>query len=259
MRDNTGIGEVVDSCKSLLCHCQRSGKHLGEDSHRVRDIDNTLVLNNLGDEVTVEEVVRDGHTNAQYETIGVALEHLLHVSLGLTVEGLCEVRNRIFFEPNTRSKRMSLVVFEDAPGGVDGAVDSSLIGAISDIEGSDDVGADSGGLVILAPVDVWTACDSCCHENMGRLDFIELLSEALAVLNSCVSKEALDPFYSFGIKRHQLFGIKLSVTPSYLRYIWFSLFTSRSQSIFGPLLHYNVPSSLRRSAMRPPIHPVFPP
>jgi len=79
MRDDTRVGEVVDSSKSLLCHGKREWKHFGQDSHRVRNINDFLVLDNFRNEVSVNEVIPHGHTNAEDQAVGILLQHGFHV------------------------------------------------------------------------------------------------------------------------------------------------------------------------------------
>lgn len=74
--DGTWVGEVVDA--SLLVLSQEDGgwEEIGEDGVGVGDIDNTIVLGDLGDEVTGVEIVADGHTKAEDEAVGVELHDL---------------------------------------------------------------------------------------------------------------------------------------------------------------------------------------
>lgn len=55
---------------------------------------------------------------------------------------------------------MSLVVFEDTSSRVDGTVDVSHIGQVCNVDCTNDSGTDGFRFVILAPVDVGTACDA---------------------------------------------------------------------------------------------------
>ena len=194
VRNYTRIGKVVETTKVSLGHGKGCGKHLGKDSHGIGDVDNTFILGNLGDEITVDQIIRDGHAHTEDEGVGEALEHFLHVSLGLTVETLVKVGLGFFDQTNSVSKGMGLIVFENASGGVDGVVDASFVGDIGNIEGSNDVGTDGFGLVVLAPVNVGAAGDSCCHQYVGGLDLVELLGQTLTVFNTGISKEHLNSF-----------------------------------------------------------------
>lgn len=40
-----------------------------QDGHGVRDVDHLSVLADLGNEVTVVQIVRDGHAHAQYHHV----------------------------------------------------------------------------------------------------------------------------------------------------------------------------------------------
>ena len=58
------------------------------------------------------------------------------------------------------------ISLENTAGSVDRAVNVAFITQISKIERANDIGADSIGFMILAPVDVWSACDTCGHEDV---------------------------------------------------------------------------------------------
>lgn len=77
---------------------------------------------------------------------------------------------------------MLLVVLVDAASREDGAVDAFEITAVGQIEGANNVGAHRLLLVVLAPIDVGTACTASGIEHMGRLDPVQLLQDLLAVL-----------------------------------------------------------------------------
>lgn len=139
------------------------------------------------------QIVADGHADAKCEAVGVAFEHGLHVSLGLGVERLIEVGGVFFGEANARAQGVLIVVFEDAAGGVDGAVDIALVAEINEVKCSNNVSANSIGLVIFAPVDVRTAGDTGGHEDVGGLDAVELGGYVAAVLNARFGK---DDFYA---------------------------------------------------------------
>jgi len=157
-----------------------------KNRHGVWNIDNPLVLGNLGDKVAVNQVVGDRHTNAENETVGVALEHWLHVSLGLTVEGTIKVGEIFFGETDARSQRMSVVVLEDATSGIDSAMDVTDITTVSNVQSSDDIGTDSLRLVVLAPINVGATGDASSHENVRRLDLIKLSGDVFAILNPSI-------------------------------------------------------------------------
>lgn len=137
------------------------------------------------------EVVTDGHTNTKDHTVGVALEHGLHVSLGLGVETLIEIGNSLFGETNARSEGVGIVIFEDTSGGVDGAVDVTFVATVGDVECTDDVGTDGIGFVILAPINVGTASNSSGHEDVGGFDLVELLGYIGAIFDTRFGKDYL--------------------------------------------------------------------
>jgi hypothetical protein len=76
VRDGTWVGEVVDA--GLLVLSQEDGcwEEVGEDGVGVGDVDDALVLGDLGDEVTRVQVVADGHTKSENEGVGVVLHDL---------------------------------------------------------------------------------------------------------------------------------------------------------------------------------------
>jgi hypothetical protein len=79
---------------------------------------------------------------------------------------------------------MCLVVGVDATGGEDGDVNASLVAAIGQVEGADDIISDGLLLVILAPIDIWTASRSSCVKDVGGLDSLQLILNSFSVLHS---------------------------------------------------------------------------
>ncbi len=80
---------------------------------------------------------------------------------------------------------MGVVIFEDAPGGVDGAVDVAFIAQVGDVESANDIGTDSLGFVIFTPINVGTAGNAGGIEDVGGLDTVELGGHVGAVLDAC--------------------------------------------------------------------------
>jgi hypothetical protein len=78
--DGTWVGEVVDT--GILVLGQKNGgrEEIVEDGVGIGDIDDTLVLGDLGDEVTGVEVVADWHTKSEDQAVGVVLHDLEIVS-----------------------------------------------------------------------------------------------------------------------------------------------------------------------------------
>ena len=134
----------------------------------------------------------DGHAHAQDEARGVAPEHGLHETLRLGVEALVEVGDVVLREADARPEGMGVVVFEDAPRGIDRAVNAALVAEVGEVERADDVGADGFGHVVLAPVDVRTAGDAGGHEDVGGLDVVELRGDVGAVLAAGVGEDEFD-------------------------------------------------------------------
>mmetsp|Transcript_21054 Transcript_21054/g.49952 ORF Transcript_21054/g.49952 Transcript_21054/m.49952 type:complete len:376 (-) Transcript_21054:59-1186(-) len=196
VRDDPGVGEVVDPRESLLGHGERRREHLREDGHRVGDVDDALVLDDLGDEASVDEIVGDRHPDPEDHAVRVVLEHRLHVPLRLAVERTVEVRFVLLGEPDPGSLRVLLVVVdEDAPGRVDGAVDATFEAQIGEVESPDDVRTDRLRLVRLAPVDVGTSGDPRGVQNVRRLVLVELRRDRLAVLEAAVGGLDLDAVF----------------------------------------------------------------
>lgn len=74
--DGTWVGEVVDSGILVLSKEDGSWEEIGKDGVGVWNVDNTVVLGDLGDEVTGVEVVADWHTKSEDEAVGVVLHDL---------------------------------------------------------------------------------------------------------------------------------------------------------------------------------------
>ena len=182
--NDPGVGEVVDSSESLLRHGEGGREHFGQNSHGIGDVDNLFVLADLGDEATVNEVVRDGHTHAKDHTGGVGSQHRLQETLRFGVPGAVKVGLVLFGETNPRAERVGIVVLEDASSGVDGAVNSLHVAEIGDVEGTNDVGTNRFRLVVFAPVNVGSSCNSSRHENVRRLDLVELCLHRFSVFDS---------------------------------------------------------------------------
>lgn len=80
VRDGTRVGEVVDTRCVVLGQDDRGWEEIVKDSVGVGDIDNALVLGNLGYEVTAVKIVRDWHSQSKDEAVGVVLEDLKIIS-----------------------------------------------------------------------------------------------------------------------------------------------------------------------------------
>ena len=96
------------------------------------------------------------------------LHHLLHSALGVAVVASAKVGGILLCKCLSRAAAFGVgsVVFEDAAGGEDCAVDTFEIAAICQVEGADDVGADCGLFVGLAPL--WMLSASVCSVEGGR-------------------------------------------------------------------------------------------
>jgi hypothetical protein len=82
---------------------QTGWKHFRQDGHRVGNVDNTFIFDNLGDKGSVDQIIADGHANTQDQAVWKFLEHWFHVSLRLTVKGSIKVGSILFGESNARS------------------------------------------------------------------------------------------------------------------------------------------------------------
>jgi len=60
--DSSWVGEVEDSGILVLGHQDGSWEEIGKDGVGVRDIDNSVVFGDLGDEVTGVQVIADWHS-----------------------------------------------------------------------------------------------------------------------------------------------------------------------------------------------------
>lgn len=79
--------------------------------------------------------------------------------LGLRIEGAVEVR-LVFLCEAFAANRVGIVVFKNAAGGVQGAVNVVLCAQVRHVHGADDVGSKGLLLIGLAPVDIWHPRDS---------------------------------------------------------------------------------------------------
>lgn len=182
--NDSRVCKVVDSSESLLRHGERGWKHLVKDGHGVWNVDDSLVLDNLGHKVTVKQVVRNWHANAENKAVGITFEHRLHISFGLAVEGTVKVRNIFLSKALARSKWMTIIILEDATSCVHGDMNIAEHAQIRNIECSNDIGTNRFGFVILAPINIGTASNASSHENMGWLDLIKFLGDRFTILYS---------------------------------------------------------------------------
>ena len=77
--DSTWIGEIVDTGILVLGQEDRSWEEIMENCIRVGYVDDTLILRNLGNEVTGMQVVADGHTKSEDESVVVKFHDLLNI------------------------------------------------------------------------------------------------------------------------------------------------------------------------------------
>ena len=191
MRNDAGIGKVVHSGQPLLCHGQRCREHLRQYRHGIGDVHHPLVLDDLRHKVAVDQIVRDGHTNPQGEAVGIALEHLLHISLGFAVKRLGKVGEILLRKSDAGAQWVFVVILKDTAGGVDGAMNALRVAKVRHIESANDVDADRFWLVIFAPIDVGAAGNARRHEDVTRLDVVELGLHVSPVFNPRFGEKAL--------------------------------------------------------------------
>mmetsp|Transcript_15714 Transcript_15714/g.37324 ORF Transcript_15714/g.37324 Transcript_15714/m.37324 type:complete len:211 (+) Transcript_15714:108-740(+) len=84
--DGAGVGVVHDSGQLPAGHLDGHWEQLREDGHGVGDVDDLLVLDDLGDEVAgVEDVLDDRHPHTQSEHVVERLEEVLCHGLAVRV------------------------------------------------------------------------------------------------------------------------------------------------------------------------------
>ncbi len=192
MRNDPGVAKVVYSGETFGGHGEARWEHFSEDCHTVWNVDDAFVLDNLGDEVTMREVITDWHANTQNHAAGVTFEHGLHVPLGLRVETLIKVWLIFLGETNARSKGVGIVVFKDAACGVHRAVNSTVIAQIRQVQCANDIGTNGLRLVILAPIDVRASGNTRRHEYVGGLLGVEFGGHVGAVFDTGGGKDDCD-------------------------------------------------------------------
>jgi hypothetical protein len=74
--NSTWVGEVINSGLLVLSQKDGSWEKVGKDGVGVWDIDNTIVLGDLGDEVTGVQVIGDWHTKSENEAVCVVFHDL---------------------------------------------------------------------------------------------------------------------------------------------------------------------------------------
>jgi hypothetical protein len=80
MRYGTWVGKIVNAGLFVLSHEDGGWKKIMEDSVGVRDVNNTLVLCNLGNKITRVQVVTDWHAKSKDEAVTIILHDLLMIS-----------------------------------------------------------------------------------------------------------------------------------------------------------------------------------
>ena len=85
--DSTWVGEVVDSGILVLSQQNRGWEEIGEDGVGVRDVDNSVVFGDLGNEVTGVQVITDWHSQSEDQGIAVEFHDLKIVSFGYNSPG----------------------------------------------------------------------------------------------------------------------------------------------------------------------------
>jgi len=183
VRDGTGVGEVVNSSLLVLGKKDGGWEQVVEEGVRVRNINDTLVLGDLGDEVAAVKVVAHGHSQSQDEHVRVGFHDLFDVGLRLRVEGAIKV-GLVGLEIAWAADGVLLVVCVDASGGENRQVDFLKETAIGQVQGANDIASDGLLLVVLAPIDIGATCAASTVENVSWLDSLELGNDSLTVLHA---------------------------------------------------------------------------
>lgn len=82
--DGAGVGEVVNASILVLREEDSGWEQVMEDGVGVWDINDTLVLGDLGDKVAAVKVVADRHSQSQDEHIGIGFHDLANVSFHIS-------------------------------------------------------------------------------------------------------------------------------------------------------------------------------
>ena len=183
MGDGTWVGEVVDTGLLVLGEENGGWEEVVEDGVGVGDIDNTIVLGDLGDEVTGVEVIADWHAKSENQSVGVVLHDLFNVCLGLGVEGAVKV-GLVGLEETWTANWVGLIVGVDAAGSEDGDVNALQEAGIGQVQGANDIVSDGVLLVVLTPVDVGAASGTSSVEDVSGLDLLQLGDDSFAVLHA---------------------------------------------------------------------------
>jgi len=154
-----------------------------EDGVGVRNIDDTLVLGDLGNEVTGVQVIADWHAESEDQAVAVILHDLLDVCLSLRVERTVEV-GLVSLEETWTANWVAVIVCIDAASGKDSDVNALLVAAIGQVKSTDNIVSNGLLLVVLAPVNIRSASGTSSIEDVGRLVFFELSNDSFSVLHA---------------------------------------------------------------------------
>ena len=66
----------------------------------------------------------------------------------------------------------------------DGDMDAEYEAAVRQVQSTNDIASDSSFLVVLAPIDVWSACATSTIEDVCRLDAFEHLRYSFTVFHA---------------------------------------------------------------------------
>jgi hypothetical protein len=215
--DGARVCEVVDA--RLVVRGEQDGarQQVVQDRVGVGDVDDTGVGCDLGHEGARVQIVRDGHAEAEDEHVGVGGEERLGCGFRGGVEGAGEVGG-VAFEVAFSVDRVGIVVGVDTwfdricewvsfpckggglvlaepeltSGSEGGDVDPEDEATVCQIQSADDVAANGGFLVVLAPVDVRSACAAGTVEDVGWTDALEHLHHAFTVFHpDCGLRDSL--------------------------------------------------------------------
>jgi len=161
-----------------------------ENSVGVGDIDDTLVLGDLGDEVTGVKVVADWHTESEDQDIAIVLHDLLNMCLGLGVERTIKV-GIVSLEETRATNWVAIIVGVDASSGKDSNVDALLVADICQVQGTDNIISNGLFLMVLTPIDVGSASRTSSVEDVGGLVFLDFSNNSFSVLHANGGREDL--------------------------------------------------------------------
>jgi len=115
MGDSTWVSEVVDAGLVVLRKEDGGWEEIMKDGVGVRYINDTLILCNLGDEISTVQVIANGHSQSKDQSVRVVFHDLLDVCLSLGIERAVEI-GLVSFKETGPTNRVLLIIGIDAAG-----------------------------------------------------------------------------------------------------------------------------------------------